>query len=66
MHKITLTIKDKSKLSFLLRLLKQFDFIEISKEEEQNKHDKDFFATAGMWKGREIDAAQLRKEAWTR
>jgi hypothetical protein len=68
MEKITFTIKDPTKKSFLLELLKQFDFIEIqrSKKEKANTDPYDFFASAGLWRDREVNAAQLREKAWKR
>jgi hypothetical protein len=66
MQKITLTVKDDKKINFLMELLKQFDFIEIQKSGEKNNDDYDFFASAGLWKNREIDAEQLRSQAWQR
>lgn len=61
-QKITLTIKDDRKVNFLLELLKQFDFIEIQKSNEQQGDDYDFFASAGMWKGTNISSEQLRSK----
>lgn len=62
MEKITLTIKDSRKKNFLLELLRQFDFVEIQKKSE--KEDVyDFFASAGLWKGRDINADKLREQA---
>ena len=66
MQKIILTIKDDKKVSFLMELLKQFDFIEINQSEQKQDKNYNFFASAGMWKNREIDAKQLRKQAWQR
>lgn len=66
MQKITLTVKDDKKINFLMELLKQFDFIEIQKSGKKNNDDYDFFASAGLWKNREIDAEQLRSQAWQR
>ncbi|MEQ8906157.1 hypothetical protein [Ekhidna sp.] len=66
MQRITLTVKDDNKVSFLLELLKQFEFIEIQKSEKKQKKGYNFFASAGLWKGRDIDSKQLRKDAWTR
>jgi len=65
MEKLVLTIKDHSKLHFLLELLKQFDFIEVQKEKKIIKK-YNFFASAGLWKGREIDTEELRAKAWKR
>jgi len=66
MQRITLTVKDDNKMNFLLELLRQFEFIEIQKSEKKKKKDYNFFASAGLWKGRDIDSKQLRKEAWAR
>ena len=66
MQKVTLTIKDDKKVNFLMELLKQFDFIEIKKSDKSRMKNYNFFASAGMWKNREIDAEQLRRQAWQR
>ncbi len=66
MQKITLTIKDDKKVDFLMELLKQFDFIEIKKSKRKRDENYNFFASAGLWKDREIDAEQLRRKAWQR
>lgn len=66
MEKIILTIKDDRKKNFLLELLKQFDFIEVQKTTEKKADQYDFFASAGLWKNRDITANQLREQAWKR
>jgi hypothetical protein len=66
MEKITLTIKDLKKKNFFLELLNQFDFIEIQKAKEEKNDQYDFFASAGLWKDRDINANQLREQAWKR
>jgi len=66
MQRITLTVKDDNKMNFLLELLRQFEFIEIQESEKTQKKDYNFFDSAGLWKGRDIDAKQLRKDAWAR
>jgi hypothetical protein len=65
MHKIVITIKDQSKLNFVLELLGQFDFVEIQQYKETSK-DYDLFASAGLWKGRGIDSKEVRAKAWNR
>ena len=67
MEQIILKVKDKSKISFLLQLINQLDFVEvewIKKKEKSKKYD--FFNSAGMWINRDINAKELRKRAWTR
>ncbi|MDN5210713.1 hypothetical protein QQ020_01600 [Fulvivirgaceae bacterium BMA12] len=69
MDKIVLRIKDNSKLRFFLELLKQFDFVEVEKSTSKRKTTSkqyDLFASAGMWKNREINTRQLREKAWKR
>ncbi len=69
MGKIILTIKDDSKLSFFLKLMKQLDFVEVDKASFKQKSTSkkyDFFASAGLWKNREVNADELRKQAWER
>ncbi|MFM8914538.1 MAG: hypothetical protein ACKOE6_16705 [Flammeovirgaceae bacterium] len=66
MEKIVLTIKDGKRKNFLLELLRQFDFIEVQKATEGKRDRYDFFASAGLWKGRDINADQLRERAWKR
>lgn len=65
MEQLILNIKDRSKLSFLLQLFKQFDFVEVEKVEKKKASDKyDFFSSAGLWANREIVAKELREQAW--
>lgn len=67
MQELTIKIKDERKLTFLLELLSQLDFIEFeTKLFKQKKTDTkhDFFQSAGLFKDREIDAKELRKQAW--
>lgn len=66
MKKITVTIKDDKKINFLIELLEQFDFIEIDKSRQKKEEKYDFFASAGLWKNRKINADQLRSQAWQR
>lgn len=65
MQKIILKVKDENKLNFLLELLNQFNFIEIEQPVEKSK-DYDLFASAGIWKNRDITAEQIRGKAWKR
>ena len=68
METIVLNIKDHEKYASFLQFIEQLDFIEIEKsakiKEGNEKHD--FFASAGMWKDRNIDAKELRARAWNR
>lgn len=69
MEKFIIELKDHSKRNFLLELLAQFDFIELKAEREEKEHSKeeeayDLFQSAGLFADRDIDANQLRKDAW--
>ncbi len=67
MEQLILNIKDRSKLSFLLQLFKQLDFVEVAKVSKKKAADKyDFFSSAGLWANREIVAKELREQAWNR
>jgi len=67
MEKIILNIKDSSKLSLLLKLIKQLDFVEVEKiKNDKPVKDHDFFSSAGLWSGRDINAKKLREQAWNR
>ena len=66
-EQLILNIKDSSKLSFLIQLIKQFDFVEVAKVKKKKITAKnDFFSSAGLWAGREVNAQELRKQAWDR
>jgi hypothetical protein len=67
MEQIILTIKDRSKLSFLMQLINQLDFVEVDEIKKRKvSKNHDFFTSAGLWANREINAKQLRKQAWER
>lgn len=66
---LIINLKDNSKLRFLTELLKQLDFVDfkINKKEKKTTEQKhDFFQSAGLFEGRDIDAKKLRKKAWLR
>lgn len=67
MEQLILNIKDSSKLSFLLQLIKQLDFVEVARVRKKKTPAKyDFFSSAGLWANREVDPIELRKQAWNR
>ncbi len=67
MEQLVLNIKDSSKLSFLMQLIKQLDFVEVAKVKKKKTATKyDFFSSAGLWADREVNAQELRKQAWNR
>jgi len=67
MEQLILNIKDSSKLSFLMQLINQLDFVEVEQVKKKKVSAKyDFFSSAGLWANREINAKELRKQAWDR
>jgi hypothetical protein len=68
MESITIYLKDSKKMSFLKELLNQFDFIivddSLKKRKKTSEKKHDFFASAGIWKGRNITQEDLRAKAW--
>ena len=67
MEQLILNIKDKSKLSFLMQLIKQLDFVEVEKVKKKKASTKyDFFNSAGLWADRKVNAKELREQAWNR
>jgi hypothetical protein len=67
MEQLILEIKDNSKLAFLIQLINQLDFVEVKMIKKKKASAKyDFFRSAGLWADREIDAKELREQAWDR
>ena len=71
MEQITIRIKDRKKAQTLLDFLKSLDFIEsvteknISTERPAGAaNEKEFFALAGLWTGRDISLKTIREQAW--
>jgi len=66
MEQIIINVKDHSKLPFLMEFLELFKFIEVQqKSRMKSKADQyNFFEPAGIWKNRDINATQLREQAW--
>ena len=73
MEQITIRIRDRKKAQTLLNFLKSLDFIESITEKDLTTNDeessgnsleKEFFALAGLWEGREISLKTLREQAW--
>lgn len=73
MGTITLKIKNKKKLNHFLAFIKDLDFVEVLQDsqsaKQKTKHveeenSDDFFALAGIWENRDIDADDLRAKAW--
>jgi len=66
MEQLTIRVKDANKMDFLLELLRQFEFVELqiqSPKRAKQEESYDFFASAGLFKNRDMDARRLRKQA---
>ena len=77
METLIVRIKDNSKVDFLLELLRDLAYVEVSqvpasaettepKVAEPEGSEADFWALAGIWKDRDIDGHQWRQQAWHR
>ncbi|HOF02326.1 MAG TPA: hypothetical protein PK385_02650 [Spirochaetota bacterium] len=66
MQEIVLKIKDNSKKEFLLTLLKQFSFVDISYREIGGaKNNKTSLSDIyGIWKDKDVSLDNIRKKAW--
>ncbi len=68
MGPIILNIKDQKKYLSFLQFVQQLDFVEVEKPvKKKNTSEKyDFFSSAGLWQGKNIDTKELRVKAWNR
>ena len=68
METIVLNIKDQTKYLSFLQFVQQLDFVEVEMPTKKKSASKkyDFFTSAGLWKGKIIDAKELRAKAWNR
>lgn len=72
MEQITIQVKNKQKARALVKFLKTLDFIEdvtaseISLTQPGKVSEKEFFALAGLWAGRDVTLDSLRQKAWPR
>lgn len=70
MEQITIQVKNKQKARALIKFLKALDFIEevtareISVTQPGKVSDKEFFALAGLWAGRDVTLDSIRQRAW--
>lgn len=81
-EQILLTVADQSKLDLVMELLSHFDLVQarrvrvgepasVSLEKEAadltpKQKAEQFLQLAGVWKDRDVDAAELRERAWRR
>lgn len=57
---------DKSKIAVLVELFNSWNLkiVLTEKVEKRSPTQLSFFDNAGLWKDRDIDATQLRKDTW--
>jgi hypothetical protein len=69
MEQITIRVPNKEKARLLFDLLRSLDFVDVVETTDQSQiegSDDEFFALAGLWKGRDITQDSLRQKAWPR
>jgi hypothetical protein len=72
MQQIIIRIKDRKKAQTLIEFLKSLDFVERITDKElpdvnesdMTNQEKEFFAMAGLWEGRDISVKTIREQAW--
>jgi hypothetical protein len=72
MEQIIIRIRDRKKAKTLIGFLKLLDFVESITEKELSgagelesvNEEKEFFAMAGLWAGRDISLKTIREQAW--
>ena len=75
-EQILLTVADQSKLDLVMELLSHFDLVRAERVRTQpvvasvaapeTGTEADFWALAGIWEGRDVDAKSLREGTWRR
>ncbi len=66
MEELVLKVKDKKKVTFLKKLLSQYDFVEIEKKKGKKKSGHSIFNSIGLWANRSSGELNLRETAWKR
>jgi hypothetical protein len=68
MEPIVLNIKDQGKYLSFLQFIRQLDFVEVERPAKKRSVTEkyNFFASAGLWEGKDINAKTLRTKAWNR
>ena len=65
---LSVVLEDATKLSLLLELLRHLDFVRVEDvtpiAETDPPASSDFHKLAGIWADRDIDANELRRQAW--
>jgi len=66
MEQIIIRVKDKAKSKMLVEILQTMNFVDLvsaegGEESREAQKEKDFFALAGLWEGRNINLETIRK-----
>jgi hypothetical protein len=71
MEQIIIQVKNKQKAQALINFLKAMDFIEdvtasdlSTLKPKARVNNKEFFALAGLWAGRDVTLDSIRQKAW--
>jgi len=67
MQRLVIHVKDDAKLSALMSVLKEINFIEVEREEKEtsglSRHG-DFRKLFGIWEKRSVSLTDIRQKAW--
>lgn len=65
---LLITVLDEQKMDFLLKLFAHLDFVSVEEvpdnQPASGSAGHSILDSAGLWEGRDIDAATLRQQAW--
>lgn len=67
MQRLIIHVKDDAKISALITLLNEINFIEVEREEKGASglsRKGDLRKLFGIWKNRDISLADIRRKAW--
>ena len=67
MQRLIIHVKDDAKVSALITLLNEINFIEVEREEKGGSglsRKGDLRKLFGIWKNRDISLADIRRKAW--
>ncbi|MBN1664227.1 MAG: hypothetical protein JW943_11555 [Deltaproteobacteria bacterium] len=67
MQRIVISVKDETKLSALVSILNEINFIDVESEEKEVStisRRADLRKLFGIWRARDITLADIRKKAW--
>ena len=73
MQQILVEVEDEAKAKMLLEFLRSVSFVSVIRTNDRmgsesgattSEGTPDFFSLAGLWAGREVSLASIRRKAW--